>query len=39
MVSDGLAGMSIDSHENSLKALHGMFVDVQTGDEISDKLE
>ncbi|MBT4940178.1 MAG: cysteine hydrolase, partial [Rhodospirillaceae bacterium] len=38
MVSDGLAAMTIDSHENALKALYGMFTDVQSVDEISEKL-
>ena len=39
MVSDALAAMNIESHENSLKALFGMFCDVQTVDEISVKLK
>jgi len=34
MVSDALAAMTLDAHENSLKALHGFFADVQTVDEI-----
>ena len=38
MVSDGLASMTVEAHENSLKALYGMFTDVQTQAEISDKL-
>ena len=38
MVSDGLAAMTIDYHEHSLKALYGMFADVQSVDEICEKL-
>ena len=38
MVSDGLASMTVEAHENALKALYGMFTDVQTQAEISDKL-
>jgi len=38
MVMDGLAAMTIDYHENALKALYGMFVDVQSSDEICEKL-
>ena len=38
MVSDGLAAMTLESHENALKALFGMFADVQTSSEISEKL-
>ena len=38
MVSDALAAMSLDSHENALKALYGLFTDVQTSTEISEKL-
>jgi len=30
MVSDALAALTIESHENSLKALFGLFADVQT---------
>ncbi len=39
MAADALAAMSIEGHENALKALYGMFCDVQTGDEISQKLK
>lgn len=38
MVMDGLAAMTLDYHENALKALYGMFVDVQNADEICEKL-
>ena len=38
MVSDGLASMTVDAHENALKALHGMFTDVQMCSEITAKL-
>ena len=38
MVSDALAAMSLDSHENALKGLYGLFADVQTTTEISEKL-
>lgn len=38
MVSDGLASMTIESHENALKALYGMFTDVQMVSEICEKL-
>jgi ureidoacrylate peracid hydrolase len=38
MVSDALASMTIESHENAHKGLYGMFSDVQTVDEISEKL-
>ena len=34
MVSDALAAMSLESHENSLKALYGLFTDVQTSDQV-----
>lgn len=39
MVSDGLASMTIESHESALKALYGMFTDVQMVSEICDKLD
>jgi ureidoacrylate peracid hydrolase len=38
MVLDGLASMTDEAHSNSLKALYGMFADVQTCSEISAKL-
>ena len=38
MVSDGLASMTIEAHENALKALYGMFADVQMCSEIKSKL-
>ena len=38
MVSDGLAAMTIESHENALKGLFGMFADVQLVSEVSEKL-
>lgn len=38
MLSDGLAAMTVDSHENALKALYGMFSDVQSVDEVIEKL-
>jgi ureidoacrylate peracid hydrolase len=38
MVSDGLASMTVDAHNNSLKGLYGMFADVQTCSEINAKL-
>jgi ureidoacrylate peracid hydrolase len=38
MVSDGLASMTNESHENALKALYGMFADVQMVAEICKKL-
>lgn len=34
MVSDALAAMSIESHESSLKALFGLFTDVQTSGQV-----
>jgi hypothetical protein len=37
-VSDGLAAMTIESHENALKGLFGMFADVQLVSEVSEKL-
>ena len=38
MVLDALASMTNEAHRNSLKALYGMFADVQTCSEISTKL-
>ena len=38
MVLDALASMTNEAHSNSLKALYGMFADVQTCSEISTKL-
>ena len=38
MVSDALAAMSMAAHESSLKALHCMFTEVQTVDEVSQRL-
>ena len=38
MVSNALAAMTVDSHENALKALYGMFGDVQTDEEISQRM-
>ena len=34
MVSDTLAAMSVESHENSLRALFGLFTDVQTSGQV-----
>lgn len=38
MVSDALAASTTEAHESSLKALYGMFCDVQTVDQIDGKL-
>jgi len=34
MVSDALAAMTIEAHENALKALFGLFTDVQTSQQV-----
>ena len=38
MVSDALPAMTLEAHENSLRAIYGLFTDVQTVKEIVEKL-
>ena len=38
MVSNALAAMTLESHENSLRAIYGLFTDVQTVAEVTERL-
>ena len=38
MISDALAAMTPEAHENSLRSIYGLFTDVQTVAEVIEKL-